>query len=917
VDLIVRRVHYVFSSHWDREWYQPFQDYRYRLVQLIDRVLEGWRTGRLRGPFQTDGQAILLEDYLEIRPDAEAEVKERVREGRFVLGPFYIQPDEFLVSGESLIRNLRLGLALAQRLGGQPSRAGLLCDNFGHNSQMPQIFAEFGIRMGFVWRGTNLVHERLFRWRGADGTEMPCYRFGAEGYCSYAKFVRQQRLDQPRFSQETLSDRLEGFLDEEGAKTPLGPLLAFDGGDHMEWDPAAYAVLLPRLEQADGNYQIVHSSLDAYLAEVIPLADRFEASLAGELREPARHPEEVDKVGVALGTGSSRVWIKQANAACEALLCRWAEPLASFAHAALGLPYPHGFLETAWKWLLQNHPHDSICGCSIDAVHADMAYRFHQAEQIANRLVVEAARGLAAGVRGEVGEEELRCVVFNPQPRSTGQVELLDLEIPAAWMPDTTQDSRPRATAFRILDERGNDLPYQRVGQTDPQPRLRVLDTAFPQRYQVSVVQVALPLDLPPLGYRTLTIRKAYPAFRALPPETSAPAASTGLRSMTNEFLSVSIEPNGTLTLTDRRNGNVYRELLTFEDAADIGDGWNYLPPANNQTYLSTGSQAEIVKLHPGPFYAAFLVRVRLSLPEEFDLLAQVRSKQAVQLVIESQVALRAGASQVEIETRVNHNVRDHRLRALFPTHTHAEVYLSDTPFDAVERSIPLPADNHLYRQPQVETRPQQSWTAVFDPPGSSSRGLAVLSTGLYESAVQDTPERSIALTLLRATRRTVYTAGEPGGQVQGELAFKLALISLDGRPDLPELFDRAAGLAAGLRTAQLSRLDLELIQTQPGRPAPELPQAGSFLSVYGPLVLTSLRYTSLDLEARLFNPESGPVQGEIGLPGGTRTGPRPARAAWVDFESRLVEPPFEVQGEAVIINLASKQIKTLCFLNS
>ena len=116
----MRCVYYVFSAHWDREWYQTFQDYRYRLVQMIDRILDGWNTGRLLGPFQTDGQSILLEDYLEVRPQAAEEVTRRVKEGRFVLGPFYVQPDEFIVSGESLIRNLRLGRLVARRLGACP-----------------------------------------------------------------------------------------------------------------------------------------------------------------------------------------------------------------------------------------------------------------------------------------------------------------------------------------------------------------------------------------------------------------------------------------------------------------------------------------------------------------------------------------------------------------------------------------------------------------------------------------------------------------------------------------------------------------------------------------------------------------------------------------------------------------------------
>ena len=164
-----RQAYYVLSTHWDREWYQAFQDFRYRLVQALDRVLDGLADGRLRGPFQTDGQVILLTDYLEVRPERRAQVERLAREGKLSIGPWYVLPDEFIVSGESLIRNLRLGRQVARWLRGEPSNAGFVCDIFGHNSQLPQIFAGFGIRGGFIWRGLNSIQSRLVRWRGAPG----------------------------------------------------------------------------------------------------------------------------------------------------------------------------------------------------------------------------------------------------------------------------------------------------------------------------------------------------------------------------------------------------------------------------------------------------------------------------------------------------------------------------------------------------------------------------------------------------------------------------------------------------------------------------------------------------------------------------------------------------------------------------
>ncbi len=185
-----RRAHYVISSHWDREWYLTFQNFRYHLVQLFDKVLEALTKGELLGPFVTDGQAIVLEDYLEVRPEKREIVRQFLRQGKLVSGPWYVMPDEFLVSGEALIRNLEFGRQLVRSLGGEPSNAGFVCDIFGHNSQLPQILNGFGIRFAYLWRGVNIIERRNFRWRGADGTEIIGYRFGPKGYCDFAIKVR-------------------------------------------------------------------------------------------------------------------------------------------------------------------------------------------------------------------------------------------------------------------------------------------------------------------------------------------------------------------------------------------------------------------------------------------------------------------------------------------------------------------------------------------------------------------------------------------------------------------------------------------------------------------------------------------------------------------------------------------------------
>src|SRR5918994_2051310 len=132
-----RRVHIVPHTHWDREWYASFQTFRLRLVDLLDDLLPRMEGDPAYARFLLDGQLAVVEDYLAVRPEAEDRLRRLVGSGRISVGPWYTLPDEFLVSGESLVRNLQRGLSVGDRFGGAMP-VGHLPDMFGHAGQMPQ-----------------------------------------------------------------------------------------------------------------------------------------------------------------------------------------------------------------------------------------------------------------------------------------------------------------------------------------------------------------------------------------------------------------------------------------------------------------------------------------------------------------------------------------------------------------------------------------------------------------------------------------------------------------------------------------------------------------------------------------------------------------------------------------------------------
>jgi alpha-mannosidase/mannosylglycerate hydrolase len=308
--------------------------------------------------------------------------------------------------------------------------------------------------------------------------------------------------------------------------------------------------------------------------------------------------------------------------------------------------------------------------------------------------------------------------------------------------------------------------------------------------------------------------------------------------------------------------------------------------------------------LHDGTLQCRFRVRTVLRVPAEFKFDRMVRAEEFTNLVVDNLITLRRGSDRLEINTTVKNFAKDHRLRVLFPTGVKADTYLADGAFDVVERDIALPADNHIGREHAVEPRPQQSWTAVSD----TRRGLAVVSSGLLESCVRDLPERPLALTLFRATRRTVLTDGEPEGQLQGDLRFEYWLVPFLGAADRTRLCDLGVRLAAGLRDVQMAAADVAIYRGQT-----KLPAQTSFLALTGKAVITSVREIGGALEVRLFNPQTKTEAAQLDFSGRPKDALKPRQVQRVNFESQPQGKPASFTG-VFKTTLKPKEIVTLRF---
>jgi alpha-mannosidase len=361
-------------THWDREWYLPFEQFRLLLGARVDGVLDGLEHDPAFSSFTLDGQAIVLEDYVEVRPEEEPRLRALLTAGRLEVGPWYVLPDEILVGGESLVRNLLLGRRVCRRFGVEPSRAGYEPDSFGHPAQLPQLLAGFGLGTFLFSRGLGDEIDEVgvvFRWRAAGAEVVACQMLP-----HYDNFARLTWYGDAAERVEAVVDRFGDQLRNAGQHT----ILLANGSDHVPIE-SELPEICAGLEQRFGTeFRIGRYSDFSPESDALPV---HEGELVGSRLQ-----------NVLRGVNSARIYLKQANERAERRVLA-VETVAALHTLHEGVRYPAADLRLAWRDLLRNHPHDSICGCSCDEVHRDMLVRYEQLDR-----TLDLIQSQTAGVGG-------------------------------------------------------------------------------------------------------------------------------------------------------------------------------------------------------------------------------------------------------------------------------------------------------------------------------------------------------------------------------------------------------------------------------------------------------------------------------------------------------------------------------------
>jgi alpha-mannosidase len=702
----------VTHTHWDREWYHTAELFRQRLVPLIDEILDD--PPPLGESFLLDGQAILLEDYLAVRPERAADVAALLLSGQIEAGPWYVLADELIPSGEALVRNLTLGREVVRRLRGEPPAVLYCPDSFGHPAILPDLAAGFGCDLVVLWRGfgrTRAPSADVVCWHGAAGSSVLVYHLPPDGY----EFGNSLPA-----SADEAAARWASIADVLGPRAVTGTAMLMNGADHHARQ-RDHAAALSALAGAAAPVRVHASSLRAAARAIVEAATHVTLEeVTGELRDSYGHTWTLQ------GTLGTRASQKRRNAIAERRLVRDVEPWIALSVGG-GDGATRALLDAAWRTLLQAHPHDTLCGTSIDAVADAFEYRLASAEEQSRGLREDALLGLVAHDRelARMTPAAWRPAVLlrNPVARARRGVVELTLRATLADIAvgpgsASRQGARRRAPAWCV-----DGAPLQILSRQE-----RVALTESPRAYPDAdlVVEARAVGWIAPLGGYVVETRLQTRGADIEVPHPVVVSATT----LDNGRVRIEVGENGEITFDDRELGRRTADVVSLQRVRDVGDLYT---PALRES-IAIGKPRRIRVMHRGPLRGEIAIEYHLG-PRKSDRDGVCRVS----------VQLDADSRAMRLLVRGDNRSRNHRLRLCIATGLPDSSTIADAAFLPVTRFPLSVTPNDEAMEHVVHTAPLHRWVARF----GADAGAALVSDGLAE--YESTSDGSIFVTLLRA----------------------------------------------------------------------------------------------------------------------------------------------------------------------
>jgi len=945
--------HVISGTHWDREWRFTAEQSLLRLAELVDELLDIMERNPDYKCFLLDGGTIVIEDYLNARPQNKERLRALMQAGRIQTVMWYTLPEMSTVAPESLIRNLLTGKRMADKFGGAVN-AGYTATSYGQISQLAQIYAGFGMKAALSYRGTNkhqvppvcrlespdgtqIFHLRCFdevtrtnwfffphyklvlgkhprdlstKWKPSD---WPVHMADAGLY----ETAFQLKNESMGFNSDpaAIREAIRMLGDQAEPQRVNNQLLALD----MEDNAVPYESL-PKLiaacNDAQDEYKIQQAGIDEYVDACLEGIDPKTVPVQhGEMRYTL---VEAGFNGLLGATHSSRMDLKLANDLAQRELISVAEPLSAMS-ALCGGSYENVLLDRAWLYLLKNHAHDSICGAAISQAHLDNPYRFRAATSLAQECSRKATEELWSKIdtAGTFEDGDLTLTFFNTLPVSRKRIESVVVDTPRPdfgnFKVETCTGVGPIVEGFEpdkmltfqyfdLIDEKGNKVPYTLLEREDIDMEVERKLDANAAVFDILRNRLLIDIELPPMGWRTLAVRPRLREYEPNPQpngERVFVAAQNG--TLENEFVHAQINPNGTLDLTDKQTGRTARGLHVWVDDASTGNAHKHSGVLRDTTVSSLCGPVHLTLIENNALRATWQVEMELPVPE--CALGSDRSRNIVPVFISTRISLSKGARRLEFKTVIDNNAKDHRLRLLFPTGIRTDFVYADSPFDVIQRRV-LWNDTKDNMEPNCPFQPMQRFLTVSD----GENGFSFMSKGIGEYEVFDDAERTLAVTLLRTTRvfmkanRGQMTPEEldrsKGHQLQGKFEYEYAITVHAGNWD-------AAGIH---QLADDFRTPVRVLQGVPK--GGTLPVKNSLMEIEknGEIQVSALYRTEDGATIlRLWNSSSEPVKTRLTLHADFQCLEK------INMDESPAGEEFPMSGNKTMLTFRPSEILTLC----
>lgn len=738
----MKKIHVVAHTHWDREWYFSDNEAFIQFSYHMDEVIYALENGEL-DYYYLDGQLSILDDYLKVYPNQETKIKELVEGNKLFIGPWYTQMDEFVVAGESVVKNLQIGIDMSKRLGGHTA-LGYLPDSFGQGKDMPKIYNGFGIEDAVFWRGmpNEVTKSREFYWTAEDGSKVLTINI-RNGYYAGVALVEGEI-----YQKKAILD----IVSEDSATTNITLPV---GGDQRAVDRNLKAIIEEANKEFAEEYQIEESNYP-HIFNLLKKEATDLPTVQGEFMSGS-----VSKIHRSIY--SSRYDLKKINDTIENRLIFQLEPLMLMADD-LGIPFKRELMDYTWKLILKNHAHDSIGGCNTDKTNEMIMARYKEADQLSYSTVDYLVRKIAESIEG-IQENDL--VLFNTLPYR--RTEPYTLEVST------------KKTTIKLFDDQRQEIPFQLISTEKVYAgEVRRSESDYDEAKYYYIHKISFINELPALSYQIVSVEEQ--------DESATQEKPVALEETMIENAAYKITfSNGQFSILAKEQGITYKNCLHVEESGDEGDTYDYSPAYFDSIHHLFFETAEVA-IQSGKFLSTMSVTGSWFVPK--DLAARKAQKVDTEIEYTLTLSLKNDSKRVDMKLSVNNQALDHRMRLVVKTPVKSQVSYADTLFGIVERNNNDP-HIHDWRELGWKEEPTEIYPMIhYANTHDLETSWTVMSKGIKEYQVIDS---DMYITLFRGVgflgrpellRRPGDASGNqfryiptPDSQLLGTLEMELSLI--------------------------------------------------------------------------------------------------------------------------------------------